>query len=340
DALGTGTDLTLASRRDLPQLATIDLDAARRLARNGELRDARQMLNVLLGRDAGIAAAARLELARLALDDGDADEAASQLQTLIQSYPDRAERVPATYLLALAERKRGDTRAAIGRLREYLQLSDLLAPYAHLQLAEWYAALGDSERDAAEARRALDASGSRRLRIEALERLAKAASASGDLASAQARWEEIRPLASTPSYRAEVLWQLGSLARQRGDVAGAAERFRTIVTDYAATPRASSALDALNDLDQADQISNYQAGLVRFYAGALTRAIGGFEAQLAAGGADDDLAGAAYYRALALARQGRDSAARAAFDDLAANYPAHPLAADARYRAARLVEDA
>ena len=112
------------------------------------------MLNVLVGRNAGVAAAARLALARLALDDGDAEEAVSQLQALLRAYPDRAERVPATYLLALAEQRRGETRAAIDRLQEYLRLSDLLAPYAHWQLAEWYGALGDTERDVAETRRA------------------------------------------------------------------------------------------------------------------------------------------------------------------------------------------
>jgi soluble lytic murein transglycosylase len=336
-AVGTGAELFVGSR-NLPQLAPVDLDAARRLARNGESSAARQMLSVLLGRDPGVAAAARLELARLALDEGDAAEAVSQLQALLGAYADRAERVPATYLLALAEHKRGDTRAAIARLQEYLRLGDQLSPYAHLQLAEWYGALGDAERHASEAARALEAPGSRRLRIEALERLAKSADSRGDLASAQARWQEIASLAATPSYRAEVQWQLGSLARRGGDLGGAAERFRAIVVEYAVTERAGSALNALNELDQADRISDYQAGLVRFHRGELARAIGGFEAQLAAGGSPEELAGASYYRALALARQGRDSAARAAFDDMAASYPSSPLAADALYRAARLVE--
>jgi soluble lytic murein transglycosylase len=339
DAGGTAAELATGGR-DLPQLAPVDLAAARRLVRNGEAGAARQMLSVLTGRDAAVAAAARLELARLALDDGDGGEAATQLQALLRDYPDRPERVPATYLLALAEQKRGNTRAAIGRLQEYLRLSDQLAPYVHWQLAAWYGALGDDESDAAETRRALETPGSRRLRIEAQERLAKAADGSGDLASAQARWEEIWPLAGTTSYRAEVLWQLGSLARRRGDLAGAVERFRTLVVDYAATERAANALDALNDLDHADQISYYQAGFVRFQRGAFARAISGFDAQLAAGGSADELTGSGYYRALALLRQGRESAARAAFDDVAAADPTSPLAANARYRAARLVEDA
>lgn len=339
DVVGAATG-DVPTGRALPQLSPVDLDAARRLARNGQSSGARQMLGVLLGREPGVAAAARLELARLALDDGDAGEAATQLQALLRDYPDRAEAVPATYLLALAEQQQGDTAAAIAQLQQYPRLSDLLAPYAHLQLAAWYGAQGDADNDTAEARRALEAPASRRLRIEALERLAKAAAARGDLPGAQARWEEIQSLAATPSYRAEVLWQLGSLARQRGDLPSAGDRFRTIVADYPATARAGDALAALNDLDLADLISDYQAGLVRFHRGEFARAIGGFEAQLAAGGSDDVLASASYYRALALARQGHDSAARAALDDMVAAYPASPLAPDALYRAARLVEDA
>src|SRR5262249_8735002 len=148
-----------------------------RLVRNGQSSSARQMASVLLGREPGVAAAARLELGRLALDEGDPGEAATQLQALLRDYPGRAESVTATYLLALAEQQRGDTSAAISQLEQYLRLTDLLAPYAHLQLAEWYAALGDGDHDAAEARRALEAPASRRLRIEALERLAKAAAA-------------------------------------------------------------------------------------------------------------------------------------------------------------------
>jgi soluble lytic murein transglycosylase len=339
EAAGTGAEAIVGSR-ELPQLTPVDLDSARRLVRNGESTAARQMLSALLGRDPGVAAAARLELARLALDEGDAAEAITQLQALLQAHPDRAERVPATYLLALAEHKRGDTRAAIARLQEYLRLGDQLTPYAHLQLAEWHGALGDAERDPSEAWRALETPGSRRLRIEVLERLAKAADGRGDLANAQARWQEIAPLAGTATYRAEVAWQLGSLARRRGDLGTAVERFRAIVVDYPATERAGTALAALNDLDQADRISDFQAGLVRFHRGEFARAIGGFDAQLAAGGSAEDLAGASYYRALAIARQGRDSAARAAFDEMAASHASSPRAADALYRAARLVEEA
>src|SRR5689334_533316 len=98
DALGAEADAAVSGRA-LPQLSPVDLDAARRLARNGQASSARQMLGVLLGREPGVAAAARLELARLALDDGDAAEAVTQLQALLRDYPDHAEAVPATYLL-------------------------------------------------------------------------------------------------------------------------------------------------------------------------------------------------------------------------------------------------
>lgn len=322
------------------QSATADLEAARRLARNGETAAARQAFARLLDRDPGVAAAARLDLARLALEEGDSAQAIGHLQVVLREYPQRAERVPATYLMALAERQQGNLAEAITRLEEYLALSDLLAAYARLRLADWYAAAGAPERGVAEAQRALEAPASRRVRIEALEYLARAAAERGDLATAQARWEAIWPLAVVPAYRAEVLWQLAELARARGDLDGAAGRYRTLVVEYATTRRAVDALERLNRLERDDLISHYQAGLVRYHQGQHARALAGFEAQLAAGGSDDELAGASYYRALALLRLGRESAGREALAEMAASFPASTLAPPALYRVGRLLEDA
>jgi soluble lytic murein transglycosylase len=329
-----------ASQRVLPQLSPVDLETARRLERNGDAAAARQMLGVLLEREPGIAAAARLELARLALDEGEPGQAIGHLQILLRDHGQRAERVPATYLLALAERRGGDTRAAIARLEDYLRQSDLLAPYARLLLADWYTAAGDPERGLAEAWRVLESPASRRLRIEALERLAVAAAERGDLAAAQARWEEIATLAGTASYRAEVQWQLGEIARRRGDWARAGERYRAVVAEYPATARAGDALRALNEHGLDGLISYYEAGLVRHHRGEHERALGGFEAQLAQGGSDDELAGASYYRALVLQRLNRATPARAAYQEMAAAFPGSPHAPNALYRAAQLIEGA
>ncbi|HZU04971.1 MAG TPA: transglycosylase SLT domain-containing protein [Chloroflexota bacterium] len=329
--------------RVLPQLVPVDLTdltTARRLRRNGETEAAQRAFTTLLEREPSVAAAARLELAVLALDEGQLDTAAAHLEALLRDYPDQPERVPATYLLAGVERRRGNLQAAIARLEEYLRLSDTLAAYARLQLAELYAALGAPERGWEEAARAAALPGSRRLRIEALEWMARTAAERGDRETARARWEEIWPLAATPAYRAEVLWQLASLARDQGDLAAAAERYRTIVVDYPSTSRAADALRVLNELGWADLISYYQAGLVRFYQGQYDRALGAFEAQLALGGSEDELAGATYYRAVVLLRQGEESAARAGFAAVAASFPASELAPVALFRVARLLEDA
>src|SRR5581483_4990368 len=206
-------------------------------------------------------------------------------------------------------------------------------------LAELQDRAGAADVAQAEAERAVAAPGSRRLRIEALERLAQAAAQRDDLAAAQARWEEIWPLAATSNYRAEVLWQLGNIARRRGDTPGVTGRFQKIVVDYPATARAPEALRALNELGLADAVSDYQAGLVRYYQGDYARAIGGFDAQLAAGGSEEDLA-AGYYRAISLLRQGREERARAALDTVAQSHPGSPFAAEALFRLAWLQEGA
>jgi len=316
------------------------LDSARRLQYNGETDAARDAFEALLSQGATTAAAARLQLAVLALDDGQPAQATTHLTTLVRDYPGAAERPGASYLLGVAARRQGDAGGAVARFQEYLGLNDRLSAYAHLELADLQDRAGDLAQEQAEAEGALAGPGSRRLRIEALERLAHVADQRDDLAAAQARWEEIWPLAATTSYRAEVLWQIGSLARRRGDAPGAAARFQKIVVDYPATSRAADALRGLNELGLADAISDYQAGLVRFDQGDYGRAISGFDAQLAAGGSDDELAAASYYRAVAMLRQGRESAARAALDAVAQGYPASSFAAEALYRLAWLQESA
>src|SRR5262249_40866573 len=156
------------------------------------------------------------------------------------------------------ERRQGGLRAAIGDFGEYIQRADLLAAYARLQLAELYAAVGAPERADAEAERALALPGSRRLRIEALERLPETPAAGRG---------ETRPPPAAHPHRAEVLGQPASRGRRTGDLTRAAERYQMLVVDYPSTRRAADALRALNDLDLADPISYFQAGLVRFHQG-------------------------------------------------------------------------
>jgi soluble lytic murein transglycosylase len=308
------------------------LESARKLQHYGETDAARQAFEGLLGREPSIAAAARLQLALLALDDDRPLEATRQLEALLRDYPQAPERPAATYLLGVAARRQGDVPAAIARFEEYLRLGGPFTAYAHLELADLAERAGNADRVPVEAQRVLADPGSRRLKIEALERLAQAATRRDDLATAQARWEDIWPLAATTSYRAEVLWQLATLSWRRGEVAPATARYQKLVVDFPATRRAGDALSALNEAGLADAISDYQAGLVRYHQADYRRAIAGFDAQLAAGASPEELAGAAYYRAVSILRQGSEATARAALQAVADSYPASPFAPEALYR--------
>jgi len=328
-----------AGRPQLPQLVPVDLEFGRRLQRAGETERARQVFELLLERRPDQAAAARLQLAQLALDDGQPQQAADQLRAVVDGPASPAERAAARYLLGYVLAQQGATDAAIQQFEAYLASSDLLAANAALALADLYRAASAPARAAAAAERALGASPSRRVRIEALERLATLAAERGDLAAAQQRWETILPLAATDSYRAEVLWQLAALARQRGQLDAAVDRYRALVVDYPGTPRARQALDALNELGRTAVISDYQAGLVRYLQGDYARALAGFEAQLAAGGTAEEELRASYYRALSLLRLGRTEAALDALAAFATRFADAPLAAEALYRRARLIEE-
>src|SRR5204862_5401887 len=102
--------------------------------------------------------------------------------------------------------------------------------------------------------------------------------------------------------------------------------------------RAGDALRTLNELGLADAISDYQAGLVRFYQADYRRAIAGFDAQLAAGATSEELAGASYYRAVSILRQGSEATARADLQTVADTYPTSPFAAEALFRLGWLAE--
>jgi peptidoglycan lytic transglycosylase len=329
----SASEAVLALQRQPPTL-----ESARKLQQYGETEAARQAFEALLGRDPTVAAPARLQLALLALDDDRPVEASGQLTSLLSDYPRAPERPAATYLLGMAARRLANVPDARARFEEYLRLGGPLTAYAHFELAETADRVGEPDRVQVEAQRALAEPASRRLKIEALERLAQTAAQRDDLATAQARWEDIWPLAATTTYRAEVLWQLASLSRRRGEVAPATARFQKLVVDYPATRRAGDALRSLNELGLADDVSDYQAGLVRFYQADYRRAIAGFDAQLAAGGTSEELAGAAYYRAVSLSRQGSEGTARTELQAVADSYPASPFAAEALFRLAWLEE--
>lgn len=326
------------TRPSLPQAAPLDLELGQRLARNGELERARQVFELLVERGSDQARAARLELAVLALDDGQPAQAIEQLRAVVGDNGPPAERAAAHYLLGLVLAQQGTTDAAIAQFEAYLATSDLLAAYVYLALADLYRATGASERASAAAERALSASPARRVRIEALERLATLAAERGDLAGAQQRWEQILPLAATDSYRAEALWQLAGLARQRGQLDAAVGRYRALVVDYPGTARAREALAALHALDRAGVISPLEAGLVRYLAGDYASALGAFEAQLAENASPEETPRASYYRALSLLRLGRTGAASDALAEVATRFPDSALAPEALYRRARVLE--
>lgn len=329
-----------AGRPPLPQLPPLDLELGQRLARNGELERARQVFEQLVERGSDQAAAARLELAVLALDDGQSAQAIEQLRAVVGGAGPPAARAAAHYLLGQVLAQQGAPDAAIAQFEAYLATSDLLAAHAYVALADLHRAAGAADRAVGAAQRALGASPSRRVRIEALERLAALAAERGDLAGAQQYWEQILPLAATDSYRAEVTWQLAALARQRGQLDAAVDRYRALVVDYPGTARAREALAALHALDRAGGISPFQAGLVRYLAGDYARALAAFEAQLAEDGPPDETPRASYYRALSLLQLGRTDAAGEALAEFAASFADSALAPEALYRRARLLERA
>lgn len=221
--------------------------------------------------DAGVddPLAARLDQARAALLAGDSSGARQVLEPAVESAPNDATSLPpAIFLLGVARKADGDCPAAVEAFDVYLASGRAsLAAYAQLQRAACFERAGDAAAQLQAANAALAVPGIARLvRVDALERAATALSRLGRKPEALDRYTQLLELAATRTYRSEMLYLTGALARDLGRDAVAIERFRAIVVEYPDLPRAPTALEHLTQLGQAGVISPLQAGLVRLNA--------------------------------------------------------------------------
>lgn len=305
----------------------------------GEPEAALATLQPYLGHpDPTIAFEAGFRQAALRIELGFPGEAAGGLEELLARFPNAARADRAAFLLSLARRQADDCRGSITAMADYTARSSALGPYADLVVGRCYQRLGDTAAALARTEDALQAGGPRLLQIEALERQAAILEEGGDQAGALARWQRLIDLARGPSYKADVRMEVARLSRALGRDAAAVAQYAAIVNEAPTLPRAATALDQLVALDAQDQISFFQAGLVRYWSRSYEAAIRNLEGSLATPGEAKSAAAAAYYHAAARLRQGSEDAGVAELLALAGTYPNSPYAPDALLRAGKVLE--
>lgn len=325
--------------RAAPAALPIDpFTSAERARQRGDLEEAiRTYRSLLQSGDAAMVDEARVRLAGLLLGVGrhaDAAEVADRLET--SSSPVSRDR--ASFLHAEIARARDDCADAEAHYQQYLGTGGLLAPYARFGLIDCAERAGDARSAAAHAQAVLDAAPHRRLRIEALERLAAADLRRGNVPRYLAIYDELYQLGSTRAYKGTVLMAAAEVARNAGDRAGTVDRLARLVRELPEHPRAADALDALNSMQGADAITWTQAGLVRLQARDYQAALDGFDVALQEAPNGAEASTARYNRAVAILRLGKELEAAREMRAMAARYPASSIAPIALLRAGRIVE--
>lgn len=184
----------------------------------------------------------------------------------------------------------------------------------------------------------LQAGGPRLLRIEALERQASILESAGDLAGALHRYEQLLDLARDRNYKTDIRLKAARLNEQLGQGSETASHLVTVVREAPGTRRAASALDYLGALGVQDQVSYFQAGLVRFFSGNYAAAERNFDGSLAVRGEAASHPAAAYYRAVSRVRQGAELEGAQDLLALPGSFPASRYAPDALLRAGKILE--
>jgi soluble lytic murein transglycosylase len=315
------------------------LERARYLRWIGERDAAVATLRKLHGHpDPTISAEAEYATALLRLELGYPVEAAAVLGNLLgrEAAPHNANR--AAFLLAVARRQAGDCQGSVAALFDYGTRSDLLAPYVGLQLSLCYQRLGDADAALTQTEGTLQVGGPRLLRIDALERQAAILESAGDLAGALHRHEQLIELARDRNYKTDIRLKAAGLNEQLGRASQTVAHLVAVVSEAPGARRAASALDQLMALGGQDEISYFQAGVVRFFSGNYTAAQRNFEGALAARGEAANHPAAAYYRAVSRVRQGEELDGASDLLALPGRFPASRFAPDALLRAGKILE--
>ena len=314
-----------------------------------------------------------LALARAYRAEGRHTEAIAVLAVVIEEARSQDETADSLALLATSYEALGEWRAAADAYERYLTFRPEAAPDVRWHMAKAFSAL--KEWDSAEAQlTAVDQSAlSSSRRAEMLEELATVRLRRGDVDGALQAYDEILAFAENAPYRALIALKQGDALRDAGRSEEAIAKYTAVVTEYAATYAAYTALGALdqigvtvvNDYERAGilyQGAQYEACLEALHrhlptipgdqvapvyylaAQALHRlerydeAIQSYDAVITGFPEDALVADAWFGKASATAAAGGDGVA--AYQAFAAAHPDHARAPEALWAAATILERA
>ena len=281
----------------LPSAAEL-LAQAKRAQHNGHLDTASTLYRALLAQrgEAPEVTTARLELAKLLLQQRDYQQASKLLEELaepqVSAYPAQT-----LFLLGEAYRFQGQWEQALEYYHRYAQATPTgIGSYLNLPLAECYLQLGEEEKAMALYEEAAnDEDFLLPQRAAAMEKLAQLEVVRENYPQAVLWYDRILSLAQIPAYQAKLHYLAAQAYTAWGKQELAQARLLSLIRKYPATSHAYLALRELSEENQRE-VSHYQRGLICHFNADYSAAIMAFHQHIEAG---DDIAEAHYYAARA-----------------------------------------
>ena len=248
-----------------------------------------------------------------AADYGAAIDAAARF---IERFPSSARLADAWFVAAEAHLAQEQWTPAIEAYHQYLKLHTVIGGYVNERLGDAYTQLGDLANAATAYQAALDAATSASDVANLREKLALTDRQLGKPADALAQYEAILAFAQQPAYRASIMLQAGQTQIDAGNAEAGYQRFVDLINTYPAQNAAYQALVAL--INAGVEVSEFQRGLVDYYARQYDAAVAAFNRFIAA---QADHGNAHYYIGLSYKDAGNVSAALKAFDEIITQHP-------------------
>ncbi|MBI2911931.1 MAG: transglycosylase SLT domain-containing protein, partial [Chloroflexi bacterium] len=314
------------------------LEQAEGLFRDGHLTEAREALQVLLGRHPR---SAQVEgglylLGQTAAEEGDMVAAAEAFEQYLAGYPEGAHVLGATFRLGEALAAQGRVDEAVAHYRAVMERAPAVAANVGLEIVSLLLSAGRDAEALAEAGEMLPVAEAAGLGAPGGELRAVALERQGRLEEALAHYRR-RAVAASDGERPALDSATARLLEAMGQRDRAAELRHGIVLRY---PRSGQAREALDWLQQAGLVgaNDYQQALVRYFAWQTSEAIRLLQSYLSGRQGDALFPEARYRLGLAYDRLGEEEEAVVQFLWVANAWPTHPLAADALWDAALALE--
>jgi len=264
-------------------------------------------------------------------------EAVDELEAYLDSKPPEEDALRARFLLGRTYAALGDPKKAQDNLRRYIEENGPLATYAHLDLADLLTAEGEADKAIDELEEALASDVSAPLASSSLLRLASAyADADKDDLALQT-YNRLLDEAATDSYKTQALWGIATVSRRLADGARWQQSLLDLVHQYPASPQAANALETL--AASGATVDLLSQGIVHYYRGASDQALAALDAFLAGQPPAADAARAHFYRGAIQQSEGAPDAALSEYETSLTLDAAGPLAAEAAWARASLLEE-